>query len=57
MASILEVWTDSLLENKTGFLWLVMGDLKGETENEIAAQGQKLSIQISCDRTIKNRNT
>jgi len=53
MASILAVWTHSLLVKKT-FLWLSRGDLKGETENEIiAAQDQELQTKYHATNLLQ----
>jgi len=38
-----------LISEKDPFLWLSRGDLEGETESEIAAQGQ--ALQSRCHMT------
>jgi hypothetical protein len=59
MASILEVWIDNLLVQKTAigmFLWLLRGDLKGETESEIiAAQDQASQTKYHTTQYYKQK--
>jgi hypothetical protein len=50
MASVLEVWIDSLLVKKTRSYWLSSGDLKGETESEVTA-AQDLALQTKYHAT------
>jgi hypothetical protein len=56
MASILEVWIDSLLEEKTCCYGCSSGDLKGETENEIIA-GQDQALQTKYHAKILHPET
>jgi hypothetical protein len=53
MASILEVWTDSLL-TEDAFLWLLRGDLQRGTESEIiATQDQALQNKYHAIKILQ----
>ena len=54
MASILEVWIDKLIGEEDTLLWLLGGDLKGETESEIiAAQDQTLQTKYGATKMLQ----
>jgi hypothetical protein len=54
MASMLEVWIDSLLVKKTRSYWLSSRDLKGEAESEIiAAQDLELQTKYSATKILR----